>query len=95
MASNLLKTLAMHWAQIIYIKKTIPVGSCKFSDIATFSFHPVKSITTAEGGMITTNNLRVFQKLKLLRNHGILRKKNSAKNTNGIIKYYILVLIID
>ena len=63
----------------LHKKKTIPVGSCKFSDIATFSFHPVKSITTAEGGMITTNNLRVFQKLKLLRNHGILRKKNSAK----------------
>ena len=37
--------------------KKFRVGSCKFSDISTFSFHPVKPITTAEGGMITTNEL--------------------------------------
>lgn len=62
-----------------YPNTNFPVGSCKFSDIATFSFHPVKSITTAEGGMVTTNNYKIFQKLTLLKNHGIYRKKSSKK----------------
>lgn len=47
------------------------VGSCKYSDISTFSFHPVKPITTGEGGMITTNNKIIYNKLLLYRNHGI------------------------
>ena len=41
-----------------------PVGSCKFSDMTIFSFHPVKSITTGEGGVITTNNKKIYDKLK-------------------------------
>ncbi len=48
-----------------------PVGSCKFSDICVFSFHPVKIITTAEGGLITTNDDLLAYKLKSLRSHGI------------------------
>ena len=40
----------------MYNKKKYMVGSCKHSDISVFSFHPVKTITTAEGGAVTTNN---------------------------------------
>ena len=64
------------------LKKDDNVGNCKYSDISVFSFHPVKSITTGEGGMITTNNKRIFEKLKIYRNHGIVRKKSSPKVYN-------------
>jgi UDP-4-amino-4,6-dideoxy-N-acetyl-beta-L-altrosamine transaminase len=47
------------------------VGSCTYSDITVFSFHPVKSITTGEGGMITTNDYNIYRKLLRLRSHGI------------------------
>jgi len=50
-----------------------PVGSCKYSDITIFSFHPVKIITTAEGGLATTNQLALAEKMQLLRSHGITR----------------------
>jgi dTDP-4-amino-4,6-dideoxygalactose transaminase len=49
------------------------VGSCEFSDMTVFSFHPVKIITTGEGGMIVTNNEELYRKLLLLRTHGITR----------------------
>ncbi len=49
------------------------VGSCRYSDMAVFSFHPVKHITTGEGGMITTNSEELYQKLVCLRSHGIVR----------------------
>jgi dTDP-4-amino-4,6-dideoxygalactose transaminase len=58
-----------------YKKKTLKIGSCKHSDISVFSFHPVKTITTGEGGVITTNNNEIAKKLYLLRSHGILRDK--------------------
>ena len=64
------------------LKKDDNVGNCRYSDISVFSFHPVKSITTGEGGMITTNNKRIFEKLKIYRNHGIVRKKSSPKVYN-------------
>jgi UDP-4-amino-4,6-dideoxy-N-acetyl-beta-L-altrosamine transaminase len=48
-----------------------PVGSCDYSDICVFSFHPVKIITSAEGGMAVTNCKEVDNKMKLLRSHGI------------------------
>ena len=53
------------------------VGSCKFSDIAVFSLHPVKSITTGEGGLILTNNKKFYEKLLLLRSHGLEKSKKS------------------
>lgn len=53
------------------------IGNCKYSDLTTFSFHPVKTITTGEGGAITTNNKKLYEKLLLLRAHGIT--KDSAK----------------
>lgn len=48
-----------------------PVGSCQFSDITIFSFHPVKIITSAEGGMAVTNNQELARKMQRLRSHGI------------------------
>lgn len=57
------------------------VGSCKYSDIAIFSFHPVKIITTGEGGIATTNNLQLAQQMSALRNHGIF-KDNTKKKKN-------------
>lgn len=52
----------------------IKVGSCRHSDMTTFSFHPVKHITTGEGGAITTNDKELFDKLRRLRSHGIVRE---------------------
>jgi len=51
------------------------IGSCQYSDMAVFSFHPVKSITTGEGGAVATNNKKIYEKLILLRNHGIYKNK--------------------
>ena len=56
------------------------VGSCTYSDMTVFSFHPVKSITTGEGGMITTNNEKLYAKLLKLRTHGIQRKEDGFQN---------------
>lgn len=53
------------------------------SDMTTFSFHPVKPITTGEGGMIVTNNKELYQKLSLFRSHGITRNKLSLKKLEG------------
>ena len=53
--------------------KTNPIGNCEYSDITIFSFHPVKIVTTAEGGVATTNNQVLAQKMDLLRSHGITR----------------------
>ena len=50
-----------------------PVGNCKYSDITVFSFHPVKIITTAEGGMALTNQDTLAEKMAMLRSHGITR----------------------
>ncbi len=55
------------------------IGSCKKSHMAVFSFHPVKSITTGEGGAILTNNEKFYKKMLLLRNHGIY-KDQKGKN---------------
>ena len=49
------------------------IGSCRYSDITVFSFHPVKIITTAEGGIAVTNSSSLAEKLGLLRTHGITR----------------------
>jgi len=54
-------------------KKKHFVGSCKHSDLCTFSLHPIKTITSGEGGLITTNNKKLYNNIMLLRSHGILR----------------------
>ncbi len=51
-----------------------PVGCCKYSDITVFSFHPVKIITTGEGGMALTNREELAKRMRLLRSHGITRE---------------------
>lgn len=50
-----------------------PVGDCRYSDIAVFSFHPVKIITTAEGGVATTNDDELAGRMRLFRSHGVTR----------------------
>ena len=60
------------------------IGSCKYSDLTVFSFHPVKMITTAEGGVLTTNNKNLYNKLCNLRSHGIERLYDKFKLNNEI-----------
>jgi dTDP-4-amino-4,6-dideoxygalactose transaminase len=62
---------ASHAAGALYQNK--PVGDCRFSDICVFSFHPVKIITTGEGGMLTTQDPLLARRLQQLRSHGITR----------------------
>jgi len=50
-----------------------PIGNCRYSDITVFSFHPVKIVTSGEGGMAVTNNDKLAEKMALLRSHGITR----------------------
>ncbi|MBZ4642921.1 MAG: UDP-4-keto-6-deoxy-N-acetylglucosamine 4-aminotransferase [Deferribacteraceae bacterium] len=58
-------------------RSTFNVGSCQFSDMTVFSFHPVKHITTGEGGAVLTNKQEYYEKLLMFRNHGIT--KDSSK----------------
>jgi UDP-4-amino-4,6-dideoxy-N-acetyl-beta-L-altrosamine transaminase len=62
---------ASHAIGATYVGKK--VGCCEFSDITVFSFHPVKIITTGEGGAIVTNNKAIHDKVMLFRSHGITR----------------------
>ncbi|HLC96364.1 MAG TPA: UDP-4-amino-4,6-dideoxy-N-acetyl-beta-L-altrosamine transaminase [Candidatus Nanoarchaeia archaeon] len=54
------------------------IGSCAYSDMTIFSFHPVKHITTGEGGMITTNSKELYEKLCSLRNHGLMKSHKES-----------------
>ena len=65
-----------------------PIGNCEYSDITVFSFHPVKIVTTAEGGAATTNNPEIASKLELLRSHGITRDVTLMKNESHGGWYY-------
>jgi dTDP-4-amino-4,6-dideoxygalactose transaminase len=58
-------------------------GNGNFADLAIFSFHPVKHIACGEGGMITTNNKDLYEKLLLLRTHGITREPNLLQENHG------------
>ena len=60
-------------AEYSFKKKMIKAGACKHSDISTFSLHPLKPITTGEGGIVTTNNQFFAKKIKSFRSHGIIR----------------------
>ena len=64
------------------------VGSCKYSDITVFSFHPVKIITTCEGGACMTNDKVIFEKLYKLRSHGIVRNQDEMENISHGSWYY-------
>ena len=65
-----------------------PVGSCQFSDITVFSFHPVKIITTCEGGACLTNNKEIYEKIYNLRSHGIVRNQKDMINEKEGSWYY-------
>ena len=58
----------------------IPVGSCAFGDMTVFSLHPVKTVTMGEGGVVTTNDETLYQKLLSLRNHGMVRDPSAMQN---------------
>jgi UDP-4-amino-4,6-dideoxy-N-acetyl-beta-L-altrosamine transaminase len=64
------------------------IGNCRYSDITVFSFHPVKIITTAEGGMVLTNSDELAVKLALLRSHGITRDNGCMTKTSDGPWYY-------
>lgn len=66
----------------------LPIGNCKYSDIVILSFHPVKIITTGEGGMALTNNENLAESMMKLRSHGIVRKETSFKKRSHGPWYY-------
>lgn len=74
---------AAHALGAMYKDKKI--GS--ISDVTTFSFHPVKHITTGEGGMVTTNDPNIYDRLLYLRTHGITRDKNRMTKYDGAFYY--------
>ena len=68
------------------------VGNCKYSDMTVFSFHPVKTITTGEGGAVTTNNEELYKKLLMLRSHGTT-KNPELLTTNPGPWYYEMQML--
>jgi UDP-4-amino-4,6-dideoxy-N-acetyl-beta-L-altrosamine transaminase len=60
-----------------------PVGNCEYSDMTVFSFHPVKTVTTGEGGAITTNNEDFYRRLFMLRTHGITKDPSVMTQNPG------------
>lgn len=64
------------------------IGCCEFSDLAVFSFHPVKIITTGEGGMVLTNREDLYEKLIRLRSHGITRNPDLMQGESHGAWYY-------
>jgi len=64
------------------------IGNCRYSDITVFSFHPVKIITTAEGGMAMTNDAQLAKRMQLLRSHGITRDVNEMTHAPDGPWYY-------
>ena len=69
-----------------YKNKFFKIGSCKHADISTFSLHPLKTITSGEGGIVTSNNAKIAKNIQLFRSHGMLRKKNKHWEYD-ILKY--------
>jgi UDP-4-amino-4,6-dideoxy-N-acetyl-beta-L-altrosamine transaminase len=65
-----------------------PIGNCRYSDITVFSFHPVKIITTGEGGMAITNDEQLAKRMQLLRSHGITRDVNEMTHAPDGPWYY-------
>ena len=59
------------------------VGNCKYSNMTIFSFHPVKTITTGEGGAVTTNSLELYERLLMLRTHGITKDPDKLSVNPG------------
>jgi UDP-4-amino-4,6-dideoxy-N-acetyl-beta-L-altrosamine transaminase len=68
-----------------------PVGSCEFSSMTVFSFHPVKIVTTGEGGMVLTNDAELAERLRTLRTHGITRDPATMTRASDGPWYYELI----
>ncbi|MBI5418312.1 UDP-4-amino-4,6-dideoxy-N-acetyl-beta-L-altrosamine transaminase [Candidatus Poribacteria bacterium] len=66
----------------------VKIGSCTLSDMTVFSFHPIKTITTGEGGMVVTNNKDLYDRMLRFRSHGITRDPNFMKNESHGPWYY-------
>ncbi len=66
----------------------VPVGQCTYSDICVFSFHPVKIVTTAEGGAAVTNSVELATKMELLRSHGVTRNADLLHEKDPDPWYY-------
>lgn len=65
-----------------------PIGNCRYSDITVFSFHPVKIVTTAEGGAALTNSSTLAEKMSLLRSHGVTRDERLMQGESHGGWYY-------
>lgn len=65
-----------------------PIGNCRYSDITIFSFHPVKIITTGEGGMALTNSIELARQMQILRSHGITRDPSEMTQVSDGSWYY-------
>ena len=70
-----------------------PIGNCRYSDITVFSFHPVKIITTGEGGVAMTNNKSLFETMLMLRSHGITRDVSKMVNESDGSWYYEQIML--
>jgi UDP-4-amino-4,6-dideoxy-N-acetyl-beta-L-altrosamine transaminase len=87
---------ACHALGTTYGAAETKIGACVHSDMAVFSFHPVKTVCCGEGGMVTTNSKTLAEKLKLFRNHGMVRSPDRFQNDhlafdeNGLVNpwYY-------
>jgi UDP-4-amino-4,6-dideoxy-N-acetyl-beta-L-altrosamine transaminase len=64
------------------------IGDCRYSDITVFSFHPVKIITTAEGGLATTQSAQLAQRMRSFRSHGITRAASELQRADEGVWYY-------
>ena len=74
--------------------KNEAIGSCRYSDITVFSFHPVKIITTGEGGVALTNDSKLAERMQLFRSHGITSDSHKMKKrpTDEIWNYQQIAL---
>ena len=64
------------------------IGDCRYSDMTVFSFHPVKIVTTAEGGMVTTQDTQLAERLRIFRSHGITRDSSKMTEVSHGDWYY-------
>ena len=67
-----------------------PVGNCKYSDISIFSFHPVKIITTGEGGVAVTNNKKYDESTKFNLTYNLLNGSRNTRYFKPCFKHYLL-----
>jgi len=87
------KTSSLPGAEGLTRTDWVKVGSCYHSDMTVFSFHPVKLITTGEGGAVVTNNKDYYKKLLLFRSHGITRNGKKMINKEEGSWYYEMRLL--